>query len=151
MKKLVVILACVAAVPALAQDNPFAGMKGKVKEGMWEYKMQMGAMPGMPAGMTMPEMKFNQCITAKDVESGGVGQQGGKMPDGCTVSNMKMSGNTASYRMECVKQPKMSADVSMTFGGDSFTMKQDMVMDQGGQKMSMTNNMTGKYMGACAK
>lgn len=61
MKKLVVILACVAAVPTLAQDNPFAGMKGKVKEGMWEYKMQMGAMPGMPAGMTMPEMKFNQC------------------------------------------------------------------------------------------
>lgn len=144
-------LCCALAAPVLAQDNPFAGMKGKVKEGQWDYVMQMGTMPGMPAGMKMPEMKFSHCLTAKDIEQGSVGQQGGKMPEGCKVSNMKMAGNNASYTMECTKEPKMKADVQMTFVGDGFTMKQDMTMDMGGQPVRMTNNMTGKYMGACKK
>ena len=150
MKKIALAaLACTVALPALAQDNPFAGMKGKIKEGMWQYDMQMGAMPGMPAGMKMPPMTFSRCLTAKDIESGAATSKDGKMPEGCTVKNMKMSGNNASYTMECTKEPKMTADVKMTFAADSFTMKQDVVMDHGGQKMPMTNNMTGKYTGPC--
>ena len=44
MKKLALaVLACTVALPVLAQDNPFAGMSGKIKEGMWQYDMQMGA------------------------------------------------------------------------------------------------------------
>ena len=49
-----VVVACSLALPLLAQDNPFAGIKGKIKEGKWEYKMQMEGVPGMPAGMKMP-------------------------------------------------------------------------------------------------
>jgi hypothetical protein len=71
------------------------------------------------------------------------------MPEQCRVSNMKMSGNNASYTMECTRDPKMKADVTMTFQGDGFTMKQDMVMDHGGQPMKMQNTMTGKYTGPC--
>lgn len=152
MKKLLAAaLCCAFATSAFAQDNPFAGMKGKMKEGQWDYTMHMGAMPGMPAGMKMPEMKFSQCVTAQDIESGGVGQQGGKMPEGCKVSNFKSSGNSASYSMECTKDPKMKGDMQMTFGGDTFTMKQDLTMDMNGQPMKMNNHMTGKYMGACKK
>lgn len=142
-------LACSVVLPAAAQDNPFSGMKGKIKEGNWEYKMEMGAVPGMPAGMKMPPMTFTKCLTAKDVESGAVGQKDGKMPEGCTVKNMKMSGNNASYTMECTKEPKMKADVDMTFTGDGFTMNQNIVMDHGGQKMPMQHKMTGRYLGAC--
>ena len=150
MKKLALaVLAATLTLPALAQDNPFAGMKGKIKEGNWNYTMEMGAMPGMPKGMTMPPMTFSRCLTAKDIESGAATSKDGKMPEGCTVKNMKMSGNNASYTMECTKDPKMVADVKMTFAADSFTMKQDVVMDHGGQKMPMTNNMTGKYTGPC--
>lgn len=150
MKRLLAAAACLAlAAPALAQDNPFAGMKGKMKEGQWEYTMKM-TMAGMPGGgMTMPA--FRQCVTAAQIEKGGVGQKEGQMPEGCSVRNMKMSGNSASYTMECTKSPKMVSDVTMTFSGDSFTMKQNTVMDQGGQKMSMVNDMTGKYVGPCAK
>src|SRR6188768_1595381 len=133
--QLVAALALAVAVPALAQDNPFAGMKGKIKEGMWEYRMEMGAMPGMPAGMTMPPMTFSRCLTAKDIESGAATSKDGKMPEGCTVKNMKVSGNNANYTMECTKEPKMTADVKMTFAGDSFTMKQDIVMDHQGKPM----------------
>ena len=139
--------ACALATPALVAANPWAGMKGKVKEGQWEYqmKMQMAGMPG--GGMTMPA--FRQCLTASQIEGGGMGQKDGKMPDGCTVKNMKFAGNSGSYTMECTKEPKRVADVNMTFGGDSVTMKQNIAMDQGGQKMNMVNEMTGKYVGPC--
>jgi hypothetical protein len=144
--------ACLAlAVPALAlaQDNPFSGMKGKMKEGQWEYTMKM-TMPGLPGGgMAMPA--FRQCVTSAQIEKGGVGQKEGKMPENCSVRNMKMSGNNVSYTMECTKDPKMVSDVTMTFAGDSFTMKQNTTMDQGGRKMTMVNDMTGKYVGPCQK
>jgi len=142
------VIACSIALPLLAQDNPFAGFKGKMKEGNWEYKSQMEGVPGMPAGMGA--MTFNHCLTAQDVERGGVGSKDGKMPDGCTVKNMKMSGNTASYTMECTKDPKMTVDSTITFAGDSFNMKQKMAMNQGGQMMNMTQSMTGRYTGPCA-
>jgi len=149
IKSILAATAVALATPVVAQDNPFAGMKGKIKEGQWEYHMKM-TMPGMPGGgMQMPA--FRQCITAKDIESGGFGQKDAKMPDGCSVRNMKMSGNSASYTMECTKEPKMVSDVNMTFSGDSFSMKQNTVMDQGGQKMNVQNDMTGRYVGPCAK
>jgi hypothetical protein len=149
MKRLAIVVACALALPALAEDNPFAGMKGKIKEGQWEYTMEMGAIPGMPQGMKMPPMTFNKCLTAKDIESGGATSKEGKMPEQCSVKNMKMSGNTASYTMECTKDPKVKSDVNMTFQNDGFVMKQDMVMDHGGQPMKMQQTMTGRYMGAC--
>jgi len=142
-------IACAIALPAAAQDNPFAAFKGKIKEGNWEYKMQMEGVPGMPPGMKMPEHTFQHCITPQDVEKGGVGSKDGKMPDGCTVKNMKMSGNTASYTMECTKDPKMTVDANMTFGDGTFTMKQKMAMNQNGQVMNMNQTMTGKYLGPC--
>jgi hypothetical protein len=150
MKRLFLAAACCAlASPALADDNPFAGMKGKIKEGMWQYTMEMGAVPGMPQGMKMPPMTFSRCLTAKDIESGGATSREGKMPEQCSVKNMKVSGNNASYTMECTRDPKMRSDVVMTFQGDGFTMKQDMVMDHQGQPMKMQQTMTGKYTGPC--
>ncbi|HEX5129570.1 MAG TPA: DUF3617 family protein [Usitatibacter sp.] len=145
----VALVSCFVALPALADDNPFAGMKGKMKEGMWQYTMEMGSIPGMPQGMKMPPMNFSRCLTAQDIEKGGATQKEGKVPENCTVKNMKMSGNNASYTMECTKDPKMKSDVKMTFQGDSFTMHQDIEMDRGGQMMKMTQTMTGKYTGPC--
>ena len=150
MKRLLVAAACSAlALPALAQDNPWGSMKGKMKEGMWQYTMEMGAVPGMPQGMKMPPMTFSRCLTAKEIESGGATTRDGKMPEQCSVKNMKASGNNLSYTMECTKDPKMKSDVNMTFQGDGFTMKQDMTMDHQGQPMKMQQTMTGKYTGPC--
>jgi hypothetical protein len=144
MKTLIAAVACTFALPAFAQDNPF---KGNIKEGQWEYNMKM-EMAGLPGGsMAMPA--FKQCITKAQLEQGAIGQKDGKMPEGCSIRNMKQSGNNASYTMECTKEPKMVSDVNVTFGGDSFTMKQNTTMDQGGQKMNVVNNMTGKYVGPC--
>jgi hypothetical protein len=144
-------VACALAAPALvlAQDNPFKGLGSKMKAGTWETTMQMGPIPGMPAGMSMPPMTHTQCVTMQEIEGGGMGQKGGKLPEGCTVSNIKNSGNTVSYSMACTKEPQMTGDVTMTFAGDTYTMKQDLVMIQGGQKMPMKNTITGTYKGPC--
>jgi hypothetical protein len=145
-------LACAASLCAVAADNPFDAFKGKMKEGLYEYKMEMdmGAVPGLPPGMGKQNRTFQHCVTAKDIEKGGVGGgRDGKMPENCVVSNFKMSGNTASYTMTCKGGPDMVADNVVTFGSDSFKMDMKMAMNQGGQPMKINQKMEGKLLGPC--
>jgi hypothetical protein len=142
-------LAAVAAGPA----NPFEQFKGKMKEGLYEYKMEV-EMPGMPAGMSKGPMTFQHCITAKDIEEGGFGKGGrdGKgPPKDCEVKNMNVSGNTATYTMECTGEHKMKADNKITFVGNGFDMDMKMQMNQGGQVMNMNQKMQGRLIGPCTK
>ena len=96
-------LACVAtlAATAWAQTNPFSAFKGKMKDGMYDYKMEMdmGQIPGMPAGMGKQTYSFQRCVTPQDVEKGEMTKgRDGKMPENCEVKDMKMSGNTADRK-----------------------------------------------------
>jgi hypothetical protein len=151
-------LSCLAAFAATAwaQGNPFSGFKGKMKDGMYEYKMSMdmGQMPGMPAGMGPQTMTMQHCLKNEDIEKGGFGKgRDGKsgMSENCKVENMKMSGNSASYTMVCKGGPDMTADVVLSFGGDSFKQDTKMQMNQGGRVMNVTQHMEGKYIGPCTK
>ncbi len=147
-------LACLAAFAAVAADNPFEAFKGKMKEGLYEYKMEMdmGAMPGMPPGMKPQNMTFQHCVTAKDIEKGSVGKgRDGKMPENCEIKNFNMSGNTATYTMVCKGKQDMSADNRITFANDGFKMDMKMAMNHGGQVMNMNQKMEGKYLGPCTK
>lgn len=140
--------ACIAALcasPAIAQD-----MKGKMKEGLYEVKLDM-EMPGMPAGMGKQSMTMQNCVTAKDLESGRIGQRPDEKPGDCEVKDFKMSGNTATYKTVCKGQTQMTADTSMTFRGDGYTMNTKVAMNQGGQVMNMTQKMEGRYIGPCKK
>ena len=62
-------LAC-CAVSAAAIAGPFDSFKGKMKAGMYEYKieMAMGAIPGMPPGMGKQSMTFQKCVTPEDID-----------------------------------------------------------------------------------
>ncbi len=145
-------IAC-AAVSAVAIAGPFDSFKGKMKDGLYEYKMEMdmGAIPGMPPGMAKHSMTFQKCLTPQDIEKGQMGRgagRDGKMPESCEIKNFSQSGNTASYTMEC-KQPKMSADNKITFTGEGFNMDMKMAMDQDGRMMNMTQHMESKYLGPC--
>jgi Protein of unknown function (DUF3617) len=145
-------VACAASFCAAAMaDNPFESFKGKMKEGMYEYKMEMdmGAMPGMPPGMGKQNMTFQKCLTHADIEKGQMGRgagRDGKMPEGCEFKNFTQSGNTASYTMTC---PNMSADNHITFTGSGFNMDMKMAMTREGKTMNMTQHMESKYLGAC--
>jgi hypothetical protein len=137
---------------ASAADNPFSQFKGKMKPGLYEYRMEtdMSGMKGMPPGMgKMSPPPFSKCLTQEEIDKGQMGRgREGKAPENCDVSNFNMSGNTASYTMTCSK-PKMSADNKITFSSDGFKMDMKMAMDQGGQMMNMNQHMESKYLGPC--
>ena len=139
---------CTAAVAA----GPLDQLRGKMKEGLYEYKMTM-EIPGMPPGMARQPHTFQHCVTQKDIEDGGFGKGGreGRAPENCEIKDFKMSGNTASYVMECKGENPMRAENKMTFGDGSFDMDMKMAMNRGGQVMNMSQHMEGRYLGACKK
>jgi len=151
MKTAVVIVAAFAASAAVAQ-SPADAMKGKMKPGLYAYKMEMdmGQVPGMPTGMGKQTMNMQHCVTPQDIERGQVGKgRDGKANSNCEMQDFKMSGNTATYRMVCTGQGAMTADTRITFVPDGFNMAMKMAMDQGGRKMNMKQNMEGRYVGPC--
>jgi hypothetical protein len=149
-------LAVAAALAAFstAASAQFEGMKGKMKEGLYDYKMEMdmGNIPGMPPGMGKQTHSFQQCITAQDINKGGFARgKEGKMPENCEVRDMKMSGNTATYTWECKGERPMKADNKMTFLDNGFDMDMNMTMTQRGQPMQVKQKMQARHIGPCQK
>ena len=144
-----------AASASIAQSNPFSAMKGKIKPGMYDYKMEMdmGQVPGMPAGMGKRSFAHQKCVTEADMEKGTAFDKGrdGKSPADCEVKDFKMSGNSATYKMVCKGQHAMEADSMITFVPDGYKGTTKMVMSREGQKMNTTTNYEAKYLGACQK
>ena len=145
--------ACTAFAASIACAGPFDQFKGKMKEGLYEYKMEMdmGQVPGMPPGMGKQNMTFQKCVTSQDIEKGqmGRGPRDGKAPENCEIKNFNMSGNTATYTMECKKPNEMTADNKITFTADGMKMDMKMAMNQGGRMMNMNQHMESKYLGPC--
>ena len=147
------VLACAAALcaPAIAADNPFSAFKGKMKPGLYEYKveMDMGQIPGLPPGMGKQSMQMKHCITAEQVERGGWDNPKERGKTDCEFKNFKMNGNTATYTMDC-KQPPMTADNTVTFDNDTFKTDMRMTMQQNGQVMKMNQKAEARYVGPCS-
>ena len=150
MKSTVLIAACAAALCASTASAQMGDLKGKMKEGLYEVKMEM-EMPGMPAGMGKQSMTMQNCVTSKDIESGQVGKRPDEKPGNCEVKDFKMSGNTATYKTVCKGDMQMTADTHMTFRDNGYVMNTKVAMNQGGQTMNMTQKMEGRYLGACKK
>lgn len=147
------LLACalLVAAPAFAQGG-IEALKGKVKPGMYAYKMEidMGQVPGMPAGAGKQSFTMQHCVTPQDVERGQLGRgRDGKGPENCEIRDFRMAGNTASYRMVCKGEAAMTADNTITFVAEGFNLVMKMAMERGGQKMNMTQTMQGRHLGAC--
>ncbi len=150
-KARILAIACAAFCTAAIAASPLDGLRSKMKEGMYEYKMDMdmGAVPGLPPGMGKQSHTFQKCVTAQDIEKGQMGRgpdRAGKAAPECDIKNFSQSGNTASYTMVC---KQMTADNKITFTSDGFNMDMKMSMDQGGKPMNMTQHMEGKYLGPC--
>ena len=149
MNKTAVAAAIAACLSIAAYAGPFDAFKHQVKPGLYESKvdMDMGAMPGMPAGLGKQSHTNQHCITQKDIDDGSIANQGkGKNKDDCQITDVKSSGNTATYKMVC---KNATADTKMTFNGNGYVMDMVMVMDQGGHKMTMKTHSESKYLGAC--
>jgi len=114
-----------------------------MQDGMWEMTMKM-EMPGMP--MEMPPMKFNQCLTKKDM----VPQKKEKNED-CKMISTKVDGNTVTWVVQCrTKEGIVDSTGKITYAGNSFSGVMKMVMntkDTG--KMEITQHMSGRRIGDC--
>jgi hypothetical protein len=160
MKRCIPVLAACCAFGAMAAQAQTPNFKSKMKAGEYEYtmSMEMGAMPGMPPnmqGFKMPASTFKQCVTQQQIDEGNqaaMGQRspGGKdMPKDCQVKDMKMAGDTVTYKMLCTGEMKMDADVAMTFTATGFKSQTKMKGERAGQPMNMISNMDAKYLGPC--
>lgn len=146
----VAIAAAAALATAAGAASPFEQFKGKMKEGLYETKMDM-EIPGMPSGMGKQSMTVQNCVSDKDIEQGQMGKGKDKnMPD-CEVKNFRMSGNTATYTTVCKGEMEMTADNRITFRDDGYSMEMKTAMKQGGQVMNMSQRMEGRYLGPCKK
>ena len=90
---------------ALAQQSP-------MRAGNWEVTAKMNM-----AGMEMPPTKNTTCVTQemlKDPQSAIPKGPGG---NDCKMSDYKMSGSTASYKMVCTKPQPMTMVGEMKYSG----------------------------------
>jgi uncharacterized protein DUF3617 len=147
MKRITVAaMAALMASGAVLAAGPFDPIRGKMKEGMYEYKIDMD-MAGMPGGMGKHSTTVQHCVTAKDIE-GGDFAKGNNNPGKCEIKDMKASGSTADYKMVCT-DPEMTSDNHIVFRDNGFAMDSKTSMKQQGQVMNMSQHMEGKYLGAC--
>jgi hypothetical protein len=154
LRPLAVAAALAAFCSAASAQSPFEGFKGKMKEGLYDYRMEMdmGSIPGLPPGMGKQSFNVQNCVTAQDIDKGTFGRgRDGKMPDNCEVRDFKMSGNSATYTTECKGSPPIKADNKITFVGDGFDMDMKMAMNQGGQVMNVNQKIKARHIGACKK
>jgi hypothetical protein len=148
MNAIRLIAVATASLSCAAMAAGLEDLRGKMKEGLYEYKMTMD-IPGMPAGMQKQPHTFQHCVTQKDLDEGKIGKGRGDMEKNCEVKDFKMSGNTATYTMECKGENAMRADNKITFGDGKFDMDMKMQMTQKGQVMNMSQHMEGRFLGAC--
>jgi hypothetical protein len=132
----VVLAVCCVAVAELAAQSP-------MRPGRWEVTMQM-QMANMP--MQMPEMKTARCVTAEELRD-----PAGSVPsaspgnNSCKVSDYKVTGGTATWKVACTAPQAMTGSGEMTFVGDSYTGLMKMTTPQGDMSMKMS----GKRLGDC--
>lgn len=130
-----------AVGPACAAPN--------MKDGMWEITTKM-EMAGR-SDVAMPQQTVKHCLTKKDVEdpkrmTPSAGEQGR-----CKMSDYKLQGNTATWKMACEGQGAMTGTGTATYSGDSYAGTQTMNMNAGGQAMNMKMTFAGRRVGDCPK
>ena len=131
--------------------------RGKMKEGMYETSVKM-EMPGMPQGMGNMGHTTKKCTTKEDLEKGKDMFRDPKQANNtsCELKNVKQSGNTMTYDMDC---PKEGMTSTTTLAFNDSNVKGVTKMKMSGEKSKgmppgmgeMTMNFESKYLGACTK
>ena len=117
-----------------------------MKEGLWETTVKM-EMPGMPGGM--PPQTMQRCYTKKDLEDPSKTTPSGQRDNRCKMTDYKLQGNTASWKVQCEGEGAASGTGSVTYAGNSYTGTQTIKMSHGGKPQTMTMHYTGKHLGNC--
>jgi hypothetical protein len=133
MKKILVVLLSTLAFPVacFAADT--------MRDGYWELITTMD-MPGMP--MKMPPTKMKHCYTKEDVKD----QKNTVSTDkNCTVTDYKLSGNKATWKMKCTGKNAGDFSGETIFKGDAY----DSTMKMQTQGHTMNMKIQAKRIGNC--
>ena len=118
-----------------------------MKEGLWEITTKM-EMAGKSGGK-MPQQVVRQCVTKKDLEDPRRTTPSGDSR--CKMTDYKLAGNTASWKMACEGKGEMTGTGTITYSGDSYSGNQTMAMKSSGQVMNMKMDFSGRRIGDCPK
>ena len=116
-----------------------------MREGNWEMSTKI-VFAGMP--MDAPPMKQTMCVTAQMIKN--PAEALSKIPGSdCKVTDYKLAGSTATYKMTCTEPAPMTAVGEMKYAGsDAYTGTVTIDMG-GGQNMTLTTD--AKRIGDCSK
>jgi hypothetical protein len=110
---------------------------------LWDMTMKV-EMPGM--NMQMPEMKHQFCQPKGNAfKPDSMPRQDKK----CEMVDLKVSGNTTSWKMRCTGPEKMEGSGIMTRTADTLQGSTKMSMTSQGQTMQMNQAMSAKRVGTC--
>lgn len=135
---LAALLPAVLCTAAFADPSP-------MQPGLWEITSEMD-MPGMP--MKLPPQTVQHCYTAADLAQGqnSVPQSG---DSNCKMTDYKVSGNTATWTMECTGPTAMHGTGTMTSTATSYSGSMHSVMQGPGGNTEMTTHWQAKRIGEC--
>ena len=139
--KCALMAAGMTAAAAVAQQP-------NIKDGMWEVTTTMD-MEGMPGGRQPQTMQH--CVTPQDAKDPAGMSRGMDKGGQCQVTDHKVTGNTATWKLTCKGEGAMTGTGTATYGGTTYSMTSTTTMNHGGKTMKMTVNQTGKYLGPCKK
>jgi len=103
---------------------------------LWEMSTKMD----MP-GMAMPAMKHTSCLP----KGGAYKPEGNPQDKSCQITDLKMSGNTTSWKMHCGGKEAMDGSGEVTRTPDTLNGTVKMSM----KNMQMTQVISGKRVGTC--
>jgi len=137
-------LGCGALVALCLSWTALAQAPSPMREGNWELSTKI-MMAGMP--VEAPPMKQTMCVTAEMLRNPAEAMS--KIPGSdCKVTDYKLQGSTATYKMMCTQPAPISAVGEMKYAGsDAYTGT--VTIDMGGQNMTLSTD--AKRIGDCAK
>lgn len=122
---------------------PAAQAQVKAQPGEYAYSVKVQLM-----GMTMPAVKFNQCVSQQDLDDGKAYVNTEKQAD-CSHAELKWSGESFTVAGSC-SNPERTMSGKGTASDTGF----DLVMEVkvgGGMPMQQKQTVSARRVGDCAK
>jgi Protein of unknown function (DUF3617) len=145
-------LACAAACGTLAAEAPFAPLKGRIKEGRYEFRTEtdMSDVPGVAPGTAIQVSTVQSCVKASEIEQGGFTLGRKALDSLCKVRDFNLVGDKATYSMAC---DDLESEVRLTLvaGGYDMELKTTSIEDKGRSRYNTVQKLRARYLGECGK
>jgi hypothetical protein len=148
--------------------------QAQMKPGLWEISAQMsgGGMPAMPKlsaqerkqmesmGIKIPgggggpmTMAIKTCVTKEQAEKRLPPQTDEDKRQRCEQKDMKVSGNTTTWKIECNGEQKVTGSGTMTYNGPESYKGESTITTQDPRHgpMTMQQSYSGKWLAANCK